>query len=87
MRVNEFFDQRIAKHLLIKKLHKRYQKEGIKIPFPIRDVYVQGDGTQNGAMTLQWLEQNWELRTQNTEESNRRGAEDTEESEFERYFA
>lgn len=53
MRVNEFFDQRIAKHLFIKKLHKRYQKEGIKIPFPIRDVYVQGDGTQNGAMTLQ----------------------------------
>ncbi|MUH01455.1 mechanosensitive ion channel [Scytonema sp. UIC 10036] len=41
MRVSEFFDQRIARHLFVKKLHKRYQKEGIKIPFPVRDVYVQ----------------------------------------------
>jgi small-conductance mechanosensitive channel len=41
MRVNEYFDQRIAKHLFIKKLHKRYQEEGIEIPFPIRDIYVQ----------------------------------------------
>ncbi|MBW4558917.1 MAG: mechanosensitive ion channel family protein [Trichormus sp. ATA11-4-KO1] len=40
MRVNEYFDQRIAKHLFIKKLHKRYQQEGIQIPFPIRDIYV-----------------------------------------------
>jgi small-conductance mechanosensitive channel len=40
MRVNEYFDQRIGKHLLIKKLHKRYQQEGIQIPFPIRDVYI-----------------------------------------------
>jgi small-conductance mechanosensitive channel len=38
MRVSEYFDQRIGKHLLVKKLHKRYQQEGIKIPFPIRDV-------------------------------------------------
>ncbi|WP_017317493.1 mechanosensitive ion channel family protein [Mastigocladopsis repens] len=52
MRVNEFFDQRIARHLFIKKLHKRYQEEGIKIPFPIREIYVQGDGSKNGAMTL-----------------------------------
>ncbi|MEA5617611.1 mechanosensitive ion channel family protein [Cronbergia sp. UHCC 0137] len=41
MRVSEFFDQRIGKHLFVKKLHKRYQQEGIKIPFPVRDVYVQ----------------------------------------------
>lgn len=40
MRVNEYFDQRIAKHLLIKKLHKRYQEENIQIPFPIRDIYL-----------------------------------------------
>ncbi|BAZ12366.1 MscS mechanosensitive ion channel [Calothrix sp. NIES-4071] len=26
IRVNEFFDQRIARHLFIKKLHKKYQK-------------------------------------------------------------
>lgn len=53
MRVNEFFDQRMARHLFIKKLHKRYQAEGIKIPFPTRDIYVQGNGSTNGAMTLE----------------------------------
>ncbi|QLE55143.1 mechanosensitive ion channel family protein [Nostoc sp. TCL26-01] len=41
MRVSEYFDQRIGKHLFIKKLHKRYQQAGISIPFPVRDVYVQ----------------------------------------------
>jgi small-conductance mechanosensitive channel len=40
MRVSEFFDQRIGKHLFVKKLHKRYRQEGIQIPFPIRDIYV-----------------------------------------------
>lgn len=40
MRVSEYFDQRIGKHLLVKKLHKRYQQEGIEIPFPIREVYM-----------------------------------------------
>ncbi len=39
MRVNEYFDQRIGKHLFVKKLHKRYQQAGIQIPFPIREVY------------------------------------------------
>jgi small-conductance mechanosensitive channel len=48
MRVNEFFDQRIAKHKFIKQLHKRYQQEKIKIPFPIREVYAQGNQTRNG---------------------------------------
>jgi len=41
MRVNEYFDQRIGKHLFIKKLHKRYQENGISIPFPVRNVYIQ----------------------------------------------
>ena len=41
MRVAEYFDQRIGKHLLIKKLHKRYNQEGILIPFPIRDIYMK----------------------------------------------
>ncbi len=40
MPVNEYFDQRIGKHLFVKKLHKRYQQEGISIPFPIRDVFM-----------------------------------------------
>jgi len=43
MRVNEYFDQRMGKHLFVKKLHKRYQEFGISIPFPIRDVYVQNN--------------------------------------------
>ncbi|MEA5570339.1 mechanosensitive ion channel family protein [Calothrix sp. UHCC 0171] len=30
MRVNDFFDQRIARHLFIKALHKRFKIEGIK---------------------------------------------------------
>lgn len=30
IRVNDFFDQRIARHLFIKALHKRFQREGIR---------------------------------------------------------
>ena len=52
MRVKEYFDQRMAKHLFIKKLHKRYQQEGIQIPFPIRDVYVQNNGAESANLDL-----------------------------------
>ncbi|MEA5515333.1 mechanosensitive ion channel family protein [Nodularia sp. UHCC 0506] len=52
MRVNEYFDQRIARHLFIKKLHKRYQQEGIQIPFPVRDVYVQNNGAESSNLDL-----------------------------------
>lgn len=48
LRVNEFFDQRIAKHKFIKQLHKKYQEEKIKIPFPIREVYTQRNQAKNG---------------------------------------
>ena len=41
LRVNEFFDQNIAKHEFIKRLHKRYQEERIEIPFPSRDIYLK----------------------------------------------
>ncbi|MBW4681209.1 MAG: mechanosensitive ion channel family protein [Microcoleus vaginatus WJT46-NPBG5] len=41
LRVNEFFDQNIAKHEFIKRLHKRYRKESIEIPFPSRNVYLK----------------------------------------------
>lgn len=47
MRVIEYFEQRMGKHILIKKLHKRYQQEGIQIPFPSRDVYVQKNMNKN----------------------------------------
>lgn len=39
--VSEFLSQREAKHLFVKKLHKRYLQEGIHIPFPIRDINLQ----------------------------------------------
>ncbi|MBD2742112.1 mechanosensitive ion channel family protein [Coleofasciculus sp. FACHB-1120] len=44
LRVNEFLNQRIAKHKFIKKLHRRYQQEEITIPFPSREVYVNQKG-------------------------------------------
>ena len=50
MRVSEYFDQRIGKHLLVKKLHKRFQQEEITIPFPIRDVYMKHDSSKNGVV-------------------------------------
>ncbi|MDJ0733085.1 MAG: mechanosensitive ion channel [Nostocaceae cyanobacterium] len=50
MRVSEYFDQRIGKHLFVKKLHKRYQQEGINIPFPIRDIFIKDDGNKNGVV-------------------------------------
>ncbi|MBD2770833.1 mechanosensitive ion channel family protein [Iningainema tapete] len=53
IRVNEFFDLRMARHIFIKKLHKRYQMEGIKIPFPTRDIYLQNNGKKNGVLNLE----------------------------------
>jgi small-conductance mechanosensitive channel len=41
MRVSEFVDQYPLKHEFIKQLHKRYQSEGIEIPFPVRKVYLR----------------------------------------------
>ena len=41
LRAKEFVDQYLIKHEFIKKLHKRYKKEKIVIPFPIRTVYLQ----------------------------------------------
>ena len=35
MRAHEFVDNYLLKHEFIKRLHKRYEKEGIVIPFPI----------------------------------------------------
>jgi len=41
LRAKEFVDQHLLKHEFIKKLHQRYNKEGIEIPFPIRTVYMK----------------------------------------------
>jgi small-conductance mechanosensitive channel len=41
LRTREFINQYIIKHEFIKRLHERYNKEGINIPFPIRTVYMK----------------------------------------------
>jgi len=41
LRVKEFVDQYLLTHEFIKELHKRYNKEGIVIPYPIRTIYTQ----------------------------------------------
>ena len=40
MRAGEFVDNYLMKHLFIKQLHARYNREGIVIPFPIRTLDV-----------------------------------------------
>ncbi|MCX5852368.1 MAG: mechanosensitive ion channel family protein [Deltaproteobacteria bacterium] len=41
LRAQGFVDQYLLKHEFIKRLHHRYRKEGIIIPFPIRTVYME----------------------------------------------
>lgn len=38
MRAKEFVDQHLIKHEFVKRLHERYKKEGISIPYPVRDL-------------------------------------------------
>jgi small-conductance mechanosensitive channel len=45
LRAREYTDKYLIKHEFIKRLHKRYDKEGIVIPFPIRTVYVKEEKT------------------------------------------
>ena len=42
--VTAFREQFLLKHEFIKALHKRFNSEGIDIPFPIRTVYMKQDG-------------------------------------------
>lgn len=41
LRAKEFFAQYLIKHEFIKRIHLRYKKEGIEIPFPIRTVHMK----------------------------------------------
>jgi small-conductance mechanosensitive channel len=43
LRGREFTDQFLIKHEFIKRLHERYQQEGIEIPFPIRTIHFKKD--------------------------------------------
>jgi small-conductance mechanosensitive channel len=45
LRTKEYVGQYLIKHEFIKKLHERYNKEGITIPFPIRTVHLERGGT------------------------------------------
>ena len=40
--VAEFVDQYLAQHELRKRIFKRFRKEGIEIPFPIRTLHLKG---------------------------------------------
>jgi len=37
----EYVDQYLLTHEFVKRLHKRYNREGITIPFPIRTIHMQ----------------------------------------------
>lgn len=41
LRAREYVDQYLIKHEFVKRLHERYEKEGIVIPFPIRTVHMK----------------------------------------------
>jgi small-conductance mechanosensitive channel len=44
--VKEFVDQYLAQHELRKRIFKRFRKEGVEIPFPIRTVYMKNGNTE-----------------------------------------
>jgi small-conductance mechanosensitive channel len=46
LRGREVVDQHLIRHEFIKRLHRRFQAEGIEIPFPIRTVHLR---TERGA--------------------------------------
>jgi len=46
LRVKEYVSEYLITHEFIKRLHRRYQQEGIEIPFPIRTVYMKNGTTQ-----------------------------------------
>ncbi len=43
LRCEEFFDKFLVQHEFIKRLKKRYDREGINIPFPIRTVIMKSE--------------------------------------------
>jgi small-conductance mechanosensitive channel len=49
IRVKEFVNKYLVRHEFIKALHKRYNEEGIEIPFPIRTVHMKATETDRSA--------------------------------------
>jgi small-conductance mechanosensitive channel len=48
LRAREYVDQYLIKHEFVKRLHQRYAKEGIVIPFPIMAVNYTQEGSVRG---------------------------------------
>lgn len=46
LRAKEFVDQYLIKHEFVKRLHERYAKEGIVIPYPIRAINYEQEGAK-----------------------------------------
>jgi len=46
LRAKEYTDQHLIIHEFIKRLHRRYQREEIEMPFPTRTVYLKGEGSK-----------------------------------------
>jgi small-conductance mechanosensitive channel len=46
LRVRQFNDQFLLKHEFIKRLHARFAKEGIPVPYPVHNVNLKGDAHQ-----------------------------------------
>ena len=44
LRGREYVDQYLIKHEFIKRLHERYQREGIEIPYPQRTIHMVDSG-------------------------------------------
>jgi small-conductance mechanosensitive channel len=44
--VGEFVDQYLVQHELRKRIFRRFKREGIEIPFPIRTLYIKGEQDQ-----------------------------------------
>ena len=53
LRAQRFVDGFLIKHEFMKRLHERYQEEGIVIPFPIRTVYLKSDQEAEDDSTAQ----------------------------------
>ena len=50
LRAREYTDQHLIKHEFIKRLHDRYRREGIEIPFPIRTLYLSDGAGGTGRL-------------------------------------
>jgi small-conductance mechanosensitive channel len=51
LRAREFDAQYGLRHVFIKRLHERFRRDGVEIPFPSRTVYVKGQPQRKEALT------------------------------------